>query len=273
MILSGALDKMQVTLETPVKYSLPVGDQLLALNELLGKRLSLSFEKEINCQHCGRKTSKSFNQGYCFPCFKRLARCDSCITSPEKCHFFAGTCREPDWAEQHCMRDHIVYLANSSGIKVGITRATQVPTRWIDQGAIAALPILRVSNRLQSGLIEMVFKQHISDRTNWRAMLKNNVEDIDLQQQRQHLLQLCAEQVQDLQHQFGAEAIEILQDQTVTEITYPVLEYPKKIVSHNLDKNPELVGTLMGIKGQYLIFDNAVINIRKFTAYQVTVTL
>ena len=134
MELIGNLRKMTATLGDSVNYALPIGDTELPLNELLDQRLKLSFEGVINCVHCDRKTKKSFSQGYCFPCFRRLAACDSCIVSPEKCHFDAGTCREPDWAESHCFVDHVVYLANTSGVKVGITRSTQIPTRWIDQG-------------------------------------------------------------------------------------------------------------------------------------------
>lgn len=272
MTLTGSLSKMPVSLAEPVNYQLRVGDQQLPLNALLGDTLKLAYSGEIFCCHCGRKTSKSFNQGYCFPCFKRLAQCDSCITSPEKCHYFAGTCREPDWADQHCMRDHIVYLANSSGIKVGITRASQLPTRWIDQGAVQALPLFRVSNRLQSGLLEIVFKQHVADRTNWRAMLKGANERVDLAQARDRLLGECAGEVSELQQRFGLQAIQPIEQAEEVAIEYPVLAFPDKVVSHNLDKTPVLEGTLLGIKGQYLIFDTAVINIRKYTGYQVTVS-
>jgi hypothetical protein len=131
----GGLRKMITSLGgDSVTYALPVGAQQLPLNPLLGQTLELRYAGEIRCIHCDRSTSKSFNQGYCYPCFKRLARCDSCIVSPQKCHYDAGTCREPDWGEANCMIEHFVYIANTSGLKVGITRGTQVPTRWIDQG-------------------------------------------------------------------------------------------------------------------------------------------
>ena len=58
----------------------------------------------------------------------------------------------------------------------------------------------------------------------------------------------------------------------VVQIRYPVLEYPEKVRSHNLDKEPRLEGTLMGIKGQYLIFDTAVINMRKYAGYLMQVS-
>src|SRR5690625_4809408 len=171
---AGRLQKMAAALNEPVSYGLRLDDQTLPLNDLMGRHIELNFTGAIFCHHCGRKTNKSFSQGYCYPCFKSLAQCDICIVSPEKCHYSAGTCREPEWGDTHCMIEHVVYLANSSGIKVGITRHSQVPTRWIDQGAVQSLPILRVQTRQQSGLVEAALRQHVSDRTNWRAMLKGN---------------------------------------------------------------------------------------------------
>ena len=151
VIQSGKLSRMQARLDSPVSYALPLGDEKIPLQPFLGKNIALHFSGNIRCVHCDRNTGKSFNQGYCYPCFKRLARCDTCIMSPHKCHYHEGTCREPIWGDEFCMQDHIVYLANSSGVKVGITRASQVPTRWIDQGAVQGLPILRVRSRRQSG--------------------------------------------------------------------------------------------------------------------------
>ncbi|MBR9829992.1 MAG: DUF2797 domain-containing protein [Oceanospirillales bacterium] len=266
--LSGHLRKMHTRLDTPVSYQLPLGDTLVDLNDHIGQPITLTFTGVINCLHCGRKTKKSFSQGFCYPCFTRLPQCDSCIVKPEKCHFHEGTCRDPAWGERHCFQPHVVYLANSSGIKVGITRGEQVPTRWMDQGAIQALPILEVDNRLHSGLIEQIIAAHVSDKTNWRTMLKGQVEPLDLLQERDRLLDLCALQLDALRQQYGEDAIRRL-DADVVDIEYPVLEYPSKIATHNFDKNPDVSGVLMGIKGQYLILDTGVINIRKFAAYHV----
>jgi hypothetical protein len=263
---------MHTHLDSPVSYQLPVGDETIALNPLLGKTIKLAYSGLINCIHCGRKSNKSFNQGFCYPCFKKLAQCDSCIVSPEKCHYDAGTCREPEWGESHCMQDHFVYLANSSGIKVGITRGTQIPTRWIDQGAIQALPIFRVSNRLQSGLVEVVFKDYVADKTNWRRMLKGEVDTLDLAAERDRLLAECQQAISDLQDQHGINAIESIGDGELVSIDYPVLEHPSKVSSLNFDKNPIVEGTLMGIKGQYLMLDTGVINIRKFAGYHINFT-
>lgn len=265
----GILRKMKTRLQAPVDYRMRVGDADVPLNALLGKPLSLVYSGQIFCVHCGRKTNKSFNQGYCYPCFQKLAQCDSCIIHPEKCHFDQGTCREPAWGERFCMQDHIVYLANSSGIKVGITRATQVPTRWIDQGATQALAIIRVRSRLQSGTLEVMFKQHVADKTNWRDMLKGDASTLDMPTERDRLLKECADEIAELEQRFGFFAISILNGIDPVQMEYPVLEYPEKITSHNFDKNPEVAGKLLGIKGQYLILDSGVINLRRFSGYEV----
>jgi len=267
----GALSKMGTRLEQPVQYSLRLGEQDLDLNALLGQGVRLEYLGAIHCSHCGRKTKKSFSQGYCYPCFSKLAQCDTCIMSPERCHYAAGTCREPAWGEQFCMTDHVVYLANSSGAKVGITRATQVPTRWIDQGATQALPIMRVATRQQSGLVEDVLRSQVTDRTNWRAMLKGEATSLDLAQLAGEIFQACHAGITALQERFGLQAIQPLSDLAVVDIAYPVLAYPAKVASFDLEKTPVVEGTLQGIKGQYLIFDTGVINIRKFTAYQLAV--
>lgn len=265
---SGALRKMPTQLDgEQALYSLKVGDTLLPLNEALGQNLRINYSGKIECVHCGRDTNKSFNQGFCYPCFRDLAQCDSCIVSPEKCHYFEGTCREPAWADDHCMQDHIVYLANSSSLKVGITRHTQVPTRWIDQGATQALPVFRVSNRLQSGLVETVFKQQVSDRTSWQAMLKAEPPELDMHAQRDVLLQSCEAGWRALQDEHGLDAIQVIEDPQLHRIRFPVQQYPVKVKSFNLDKQPVVEGKLYGIKGQYLMLDTGVINIRKFGGY------
>ncbi len=272
LLARGPVRKMKTRLAGQVHYTALLGDNQVELNQYLGRKLRLEFSGSINCVHCGRKTAKSFNQGYCYPCFKRLAQCDNCIVSPEKCHYAAGTCREPEWGEQHCMIDHIVYLANTSGLKVGITRGSQVPTRWMDQGATQALPIFRVDTRMHSGMVEMVFKRHMADKTNWQAMLRGDAEPCDLEQARLQLLATCAEEIADLQQQFGLQAISVLEAQQQTLISYPVLEYPAKVTSFNLDKSPSAGGTLLGIKGQYLIFDAGVINMRKYGGYELSLS-
>ncbi len=268
--MQGNIKKMQTSLVQPVAYHLPVGDDLLAMDEHIGETVSLHYQGEINCVACGRKTGKSFAQGHCYPCFRRLAACDMCIMKPETCHYAAGTCREPAWGEQHCFQPHYVYLANSSGLKVGITRGTQIPTRWMDQGATQALPVFRVASRYQSGLLEVVLKQHVSDRTDWRKMLKAIAEPLDLKQIADDLLAKCNVEISAIQQQHGEGEIVRL-DESVIDIQYPVNTYPLKIKSLNFDKQPQIEGKLLGIKGQYLILDTGVLNIRKFSGYNISI--
>jgi hypothetical protein len=265
----GNIAKMIVRQAAPVSYDLPIGDAHVDMNTAIGKQISLKHTGEIHCVACGRLTKKSFNQGHCYPCFRALASCDMCIMKPETCHFDQGTCREPEWALKHCMQPHYVYLANSSGIKVGITRGSQVPTRWIDQGATQALPIFKVATRLQSGLLEVEIKNHVSDRTDWRKMLKGDAEVVDLESVRDELTEKSASCIAELVQQFGASAIEYLPNAEVTSIDYPVQSYPEKVKSLNFDKQALIEGQLQGIKGQYLILDTGVLNIRKYSGYNI----
>lgn len=268
-VAKGIVRKMASRLEEPVAYQMRLGEERIPLNKLLGKAIKLEYSGAIYCVNCNRKTNKSFNQGYCYPCFQKLAQCDSCIIHPEKCHFAQGTCREPAWGEKYCMQDHIVYLANSSGLKVGITRATQVPTRWIDQGATQALAIIRVRSRLQSGTLEVMFKQHVADKTNWRDMLKGDAEPLDMEAERDRLIAECQQEMSELEDQLGFFAISQINGISPVTLTYPVKKYPEKISSFNFDKEPVIEDKLMGIKGQYLIFEQGVINLRRYSGYEV----
>ena len=203
---------------------------------------------------------------------RSLAECDSCIVRPETCHYAEGTCRDEEWANAHCMQDHYVYLANTSGVKVGITRGTQIPTRWIDQGATQALPLYRVSERLLSGKVEVIVKQAVSDRTDWRRMLAGEPEPLELAGIRDEILGKLEPELAQLIGEENEDAIQAVENPEPVSIRYPVLEYPEKVASLNFDKTPEIHGRLLGIKGQYLILDKGVINIRKFAGYRVRIT-
>lgn len=273
--IQGRLSKMLTHLSpehSTAHYQMVLDDHPLEMNPLIGQQICLSFLGQINCQACNRLTKKSYSGGFCFPCAQTLAQCDLCIMKPETCHYDAGTCREPEWGEHFCMQDHFVYLANSAAIKVGITRHSQVPTRWIDQGATQALPIFRVKTRYQSGVVEVMFKAHVSDRTDWRKMLKGQHNaPVDLAAKRDQLMAECADQIVALQQRFGDDAITPLSNETTVEINYPVQQYPEKVKSLNFDKTPVISGCLQGIKGQYLIMDTGVLNIRKFSAYHISI--
>ncbi|MEO6096705.1 MAG: DUF2797 domain-containing protein [Fibrobacteria bacterium] len=253
----GPIEKMRTRPDEPVRYALPVGDAEVPLNHLLGKPVRFKFTGRIFCVNCGKLTKTSFSQGYCFRCMQTLAQTDMCIVKPELCHHHLGTCREPEWGMAHCMIDHTVYLANSSGIKVGITRSHQMRTRWMDQGAVQALPIVRVKNRLDSGKVEIELSKVMADKTNWRLMLQGKGEIVDLKAKRDELFATWA----------GALPGERLTGEEY-RFSYPVLAYPAKPTSLNLDKNPEVTGELQGIKGQYLILSSGVINMRKYGGYE-----
>lgn len=270
-MLSGNLRKMRAELQgNVVRYQLPIGDQLLDLNELIGRDFSLRYTGDIQCIQCDRKTSKSFQQGYCFPCYRKLGECGYCLIQPLKCHAQHGPCDDSDWVHANCNVEHVVYLANTSGLKVGITRVSQMPTRWIDQGAVQALPIFRVNNRYVSGVVEAQLATLVADKTNWRAMLKGSPELLDLVAERDRLLQQSAAELTKLGSDYEIAPID---NHGIVNIEFPVAQYLKTIKTHNVDKNPEVQGKLLGIKGQYLILDTGVLNVRKFGGYGVEVGL
>ena len=221
MVMKGTLLKMKTTLDRPVTYKLPIGDELVEMNPLIGKNITLKFTGNIYCISTGEKIKKSYNQGFSYKAFMSLAACDICIVKPNLCHYHKGTCREPEWGENNCMIPHIVYLSNTSKVKIGITRETQVPTRWIDQGAMEALPILRCKDRYSAGLIEAEISKHLSDKTNWRNMLKGDFEAEDLEAKREGIFEDYADLLDDM----DAEDL----DEAPIQITYPVEEYPEKV--------------------------------------------
>ncbi|MEO1034156.1 MAG: DUF2797 domain-containing protein [Pseudomonadota bacterium] len=266
---TGNLRKMPVELADPVRYQLLLGETHIDVNPSIGKRVRLEFLGEINCINCGRKTKKSYSQGHCFPCSQRLARCDMCIVRPDTCHYHLGTCREPDWGDANCMQPHVVYLANSSGVKVGITRRSQIPTRWIDQGAAGALPIAAARTRRIAGLIEVALARHVNDKTDWRRMLRGEPEAVDLAAKRDALYEATSDDLDDLNREFGAESLVRLSDHDAVSIRYPVEEYPVKVRSLTLDKVPAIESELVGVKGQYLIFAAGVMNIRRHAGYKI----
>jgi hypothetical protein len=269
MKMTGYIQKLVGKLYNPIEYFLPIGTEHIAMNALIGESITFAYLNKIECIGCHRSTKKSFQQGYCFPCSQKLARCDFCTIKPETCHYDLGTCREPEWGVNHCMIPHIVYLANSSGLKVGITRHHQVPTRWIDQGAIQALPIFEVPSRKISGFVEIALAKFISDKTHWQKMLKNHTPILNLQEEFDKLKPVILEALKPVYTQFGEASVNYLPNAVETKISYPVLEYPQKIQALNFDKQEKISGKLMGIKGQYLILDTGVLNIRKFTGYHV----
>jgi hypothetical protein len=215
---------------------------------LVGKPIELKYQGEINCIKCGRKTNKSFAQGYCFPCFQNAPETEECVLRPELCKAHEGVARDMQFAREHCLIDHFVYLSFTSNVKVGITRHAQIPTRWIDQGASLAIKIARTPNRYLAGLIEVNLKQKYADKTQWSAMLKNIEPYYDLAAEKENAINALDDSLKEF----------IWPDNEIMYINYPTINYA------------HIKGTLVGIKGQYLMFDSGqVINIRKYGGYLV----
>ena len=263
--LIGNLEKMITSCPSNgglVEYSLTMnGEAKLPLNSLLGKKISWSYQGQINCIHCGARTKKAVGQGSCWPCFNNLACNDLCIMKPETCHYAKGTCRQPKWADEHCMTDQALYLARSSGVKIGITRGGNHLTRWADQGASEALVLGLFPNRLDVGKAEKAISSSgISDRTGWQKMLKHDVADTAFEP----IIEQVHEILTDEQKQY------LLETPQAIQLEYPHLQWPTKIKSVKLDKVPIYTATLIAIKGQYLIFDtNEVFNVRAHSGYNI----
>lgn len=261
MNYEGQIRKMKAELGDEIIYHLPIGEDLVNMNELIGSTISLNYGHKILCVNCGRETVKSFNQGFCYPCFKNSPSAADWIIHPElsKAHLGIED-RDLEFEKSVQLQPHVVYLSLTSGIKVGITRGTQVPTRWIDQGAVKAIKLAETPNRYLAGMIEVSLKVHMADKTNWRQMLLNVYPDINLIEEKHKTSELIADEYQDY----------IVKEDKIIDLNYPVIQYPVKLTSIGFDKVPEYSGKLMGIKGQYLIFQNGVVmNIRKHEGYVV----
>jgi hypothetical protein len=265
MTYTGNLRKMKTKPGDPVQYTLKLGEDEVDLNGLIGRPLRLHYEGVIHCKVCGRKTSKSFGEGFCYPHFMNHPANAECIIRPELCEGHLGKGRDPEWEKANHVQPHIVYLALSSGLKVGVTRAEQVPTRWIDQGAWQAVVLAETPYRQLAGQLEVALKEHLSDKTSWQRMLKNQVdESVDLVAEKARVRDLVPADWQAY----------LSEDDEVWELSYPVQAYPAKVKSLNFDKVPDVEGVLQGIKGQYLILDEGrVFNVRRHTGYLATLSV
>ncbi|MFM2214209.1 MAG: hypothetical protein RL427_1472 [Bacteroidota bacterium] len=260
MTYEGVLTKMQTEFSNPIQYYLVFENSFVSLNQLLDKTIEINFTG-YQCLNCGKK-KKIFRQGFCYDCFMSSASAGDWIMKPElsTAHLDIED-RDLDYEKRVQLQPHIVYLALSSEVKVGVTRKTQVPTRWIDQGAVQAIPIVEVPNRYLAGITEVALKSHYADKTNWQKMLKNEVPQADLIKEKESLKYLIPKEVQEYYD---------VNDNDLYELHFPVLSYPKKVTSLNLDKSPNFTGKLSGVKGQYLLFeDGTVFNVRTFEGYVV----
>lgn len=263
MNFEGFLRKMPVEhLADEVRYFFP--SDILA-NHWIGQELRVSFLQEIRCVKCSTKIKKSYNDGYCFKCFDSSPENSPCVIRPELCRGHLGEGRDVQWELENHNMPHIVYLAQTDVVKVGVTRKSNLLNRWTDQGAFKATILAETPNRYEAGRIEVAMKDLVTDRTNWRKMLTNDIDDsIDLLEEKWRLEEYLPA---DLSHFFS-------EDEQVVTIHYPVLNYPTKVQSVQLDKTPLFTKTLAGIRGQYFIFDDgAVLNIRKHSGYAVKIEI
>ncbi|MBD0833012.1 DUF2797 domain-containing protein [Aestuariibaculum sediminum] len=252
MVYQGVLTKMQTEYSAPIQYYLVFKDDFINMNQLLDRNISISFVR-YECLNCGLD-KPIYRQGFCRSCFFDVPQAADWIIRPELSTAHLGKeDRDLEYEKKMQLQPHIVYLANSSSVKVGVTRKSQVPTRWIDQGAHEAIEIVEVPNRYLAGITEVALKEHVSDKTNWRTMLKNDIVDENLVDWRERLKEYIPDEAKAY----------FIANNSETNIEYPVQQYPEKPKSLNLGKTPNYQGVLKGLKGQYLIFeDQTVFNIR-----------
>ena len=252
MIYQGVLKKMMTENADEIQYYLDMKTDFLNMNQLINKEISLNFVT-YECLNCHLE-KEIYRQGYCKSCFFDAPNAGDWIMRPElsKAHLDEED-RDLTYEKSVQLQPHIVYLANSGNVKVGVTRKTQVPTRWIDQGAHEAIEIVEVPNRYLAGITEVALKEHVGDKTNWRKMLKNDIEDANLVAWREKLKGFIPEEAKQY----------FIENNAETHLKFPVLKYPEKPKSLNLIKTPSYKGRLVGVKGQYLIFeDQTVFNVR-----------
>lgn len=252
MTYQGVLTKMVTEFGSPIQYYLVFENDFLNMNQLLNKQITMQFVK-YQCLNCGLD-KPIFRQGFDKQCFYDTASAGDWIMRPELSTAHLGKeDRDLEYEKKVQLQPHIVYLANSSNVKVGVTRKSQVPTRWIDQGAHEAIEIVEVPNRYLAGITEVALKDYVGDKTNWRKMLKNDIEDENLVEWREHLKSYIPNEAKDY----------FIESNIETNIEFPVIKYPKKPKSLNIQKEQQYSGKLVGIKGQYLIFeDETVFNVR-----------
>lgn len=264
MQYQGVLKKMLSENSSPIQYYIDFDNDFINLNQLLDKNIRIKFIK-FECLNCG-EDKKIFRQGYCYDCFYKMPQTGDWVINPElsTAHLDQED-RDLEYEKEVQLKPHIVYLANSSDIKVGVTRKTQIPTRWIDQGAHEAICILEAPNRYLAGITEVALKNHVSDKTNWRKMLTNDIIDADLNAEKERLSAFIPDE---------AKPYYLSNNHQEIHLEFPVTQYPAKVKSLSLDKTTEFFGVLKGIKGQYLIFeDGTVFNVRGSEGYVVSLEL
>ena len=264
MQYEGVLTKMQTEEGKPIQYYLVFENSFLNVNQLLNKEISIRTNG-CQCLNCG-KLKKVFRMGFCYDCFFSSPAVGDWIIRPELSKAHLGIADRDLAYESECqLQPHVVYLAQSCEIKVGVTRKTQVPTRWIDQGAEKAIVLVEVPNRYLAGITEVKLKDHYADKINWRRMLVNDICNDDLQEHRHNLKKNLPDEVRDYFDPSPAK---------IYEFEYPVAQYPAKVSSLTFDKTSFFQSRLIGIKGQYLMFENGLVfNVRAAEGSLVTITI
>ncbi len=266
MDISLTLEKMPAWLDDngEAHYLLKTDQDFIQMQLLLGRQITIEFANEKYCSNCGNRYEQLYRMGFCQNCFFTAPQAGESIIRPELSRAHEGIeDRDLEFEKSYQLQPHLVYLANSGALKVGVTRESQRPTRWIDQGASQAIVFARTENRYQAGLIEVAMKEHLGDKTPWQRMLKNEIPEVDLLNEKHEL----KTQLQGDLSQFYSD------DDRLWHIDYPVKEYPTKVKSFNLDKEPKIESTLLGVRGQYLIFEGGrVFNVRASTGYRINLS-
>lgn len=264
MQLSSTLSKMPAYLNDSVHYLMTTDSDFIKLNPLIGREVTILFENEKFCASCGNQFENLYRMGFCRNCFYSSPQAGESIIRPELSRAHENVeDRDLAFEKGYQLQPHIVYLANSGGLKVGVTRVAQIPARWIDQGASSAIILARTSNRYEAGIIEVAMKRHVADKTVWQRMLKNEDAEVDLLEEKERLSPLLPEELKHF----------VSSDTEITTLSYPVQHYPTKVKSINLDKTPEVKAVLQGIRGQYLIFEGgAALNVRAHTGFRVKIS-
>ncbi len=264
MEVISTLTKMPAYFTDKVHYMLPAEGDFIKMEYLLGRQISLEFLNQKFCEACTNQFRDLFRMGFCRECFFSSPLTGESIIRPELSRAHENVAdRDLAFERSYQLQPHIVYLANSGGLKVGVTRSSHMLNRWIDQGASSAIVFARTSNRYEAGLIEVAMKEHLPDKTAWQRMLKNEDPPVDLVKQKEEVAPKLSG---ELSHFLEKES-------TVYSLAYPVLHYPVKVKGVNLDKDQKISAKLQGIRGQYLIFEGgAALNVRAHTGYRVKIS-
>jgi hypothetical protein len=233
------------------------------MNEMVGKNIRMVATGDVRCILHGEKLSKTFGEGLCWNGFQDSSNASPCIIHPELCQAHEGVALRGDmeWETNNHLIPHVVYLSFTSGVKVGVTSERNLFSRWIDQGARQGLVFARVPYRQLAGEFEVMLKEYVSDKSNWKGMLQPLfMENFDLLAAKENLLFEIPDAYQDF----------IDDEDKVWNIQYPCEDRPVNPKTWKLNSGNVYEGKLKGIVGQYLILENQqVLNIRSHAGHEV----